>query len=175
MAKIIRNNQYDLYSKSAACQWRLQKLQDNIGDDKVKAGYHLFVEAANAKPGEDKPPIHYDWDNKVSLKISLTDLGVFLNGFRLGFDPAKNGGKEFELFHDPGKGSSTSGEKTKSMGIRKGQQYGYQVYFRQTEKKAGQEDKKTSIMVPVRDSDMMVLKLLLERAVVMLAGFNGEE
>lgn len=175
MAKVIRNNQYDLYSKSAACQFRLQKLEDAIGEDKSKVAYHLFVEAANAKAGEDKPPIHYDWDNKVSLKISLTDLGVFLNGFRLGFDPAKNGGKDFELFHDPGKGGSTSGQKVKTMGMRKGQQYGYQVYFRQTEKVSGQEDKKVSIMVPVRDSDMMVLKLLLERSVVMLAGFHGEE
>lgn len=174
MANIIKNRQFDLYSKSAACQFKLQKLSDAIGEGKSKEAYHLFVDASNAKPGETHPPIHYDWENKISLRLSLTDLGVFLNGFRLGFDTTKNGDKDFELFHDPGKGSDTNGQKTKVMGIRKGAQYGYQVYFRQKEKKNG-EEKTTSVMVPIRDGDMAVLRILLERAVVMLAGFHGED
>jgi hypothetical protein len=174
MANIIKNRQFDLYSKSAACQFKLQKIADPIDEGKTKEAYHVFVDASNAKPGEDKPPIHYDWNNKISLRLSLTDIGVFLNGIRLGFDVAKNGGKEFELFHDPGKGSATNGQKTKVMGIRKGQQYGYQIYFRQKEKVNG-EDKSTNVAVPIRDSDMAVLRVLLERAVIMLAGFHGED
>lgn len=174
MANIIKNKQFDIYGKSAACQFKLQKLSDDIGEGRTKEAYHLFVDASAAKPGEDKPPIHYDWENKISLRLSLTDLGVFLNGFRQAFDITKNGGKEFELFHDPGKGSATTGQKTKVMGIRKGKEYGYQIYFRQKEKITG-EDKSISVMVPVRDGDMAVLSLLMQRAVVMLAGFHGED
>jgi hypothetical protein len=164
MSTILRNKEYALYSKGSAAQFKLRKLVDKIDENKSEENYWLFVEAANVLPGQRK----FDWENKCNIRLGLADLGIFLNGFRTGF----KGDKKCEIFHDPGKGSATEGFETKAMAIQPGASYGYQLVFRYNKKAdAKGPEKKVNVAVPVSDEQMVILKILLERSVVMLAGF----
>lgn len=167
MSTIIRNKQFALYTKGAAAQFKMTKMYDDIGDDKKMEAWFLFVDAAKVLSETGGQSVrNYDWKNKVTIRLGIPDIGMFLNAIRLGCDPEKNGGKKFEIYHDPGKGSANEGKVAKAMGLQKGQSYGYMINFR--EKKG---DQTNSFAVPITDEQLIIFKLLLERAAILITGF----
>jgi hypothetical protein len=168
MADIIRNKEYRVFSKSACAQFKLRKIKDDLGGGKSIENYWLFVDAANSKGTGDKT---FDWENKVTVRLGLTDVATLLLGFRNSF----KGEKKTELYHDPGKGSNTEGQEVKVMGIVPGEKYGHMLYFRYTKKAKGTDpEKKINVTVSLTDEQMIILKLLFERSVIMLTGFYDE-
>jgi len=184
MANLIKNRQFPLYTKAGAAQFKLQKLRDYTCDHKTEKdhtpeckyteGWWLFVDAAKAKPGQDR---QYDWEKKIVLRLGLADIGVFLNGFRMGFrgkDPRHLGEDlKFNIYHDPNKGSATEGQTAKGMSIVPGKDYGFIMNFNQVMKVGGVVDKR-DVMVSVTDEQMTILRVLMEQAVIMIAGFYDE-
>lgn len=182
MANLIKNRQYPLYTKAGAAQFKLQKIRDymcdhrsdnlHTADCKYTEGWWLFVDAAKAKPGQDR---QYDWDKKIVLRLGLPDIGVFLNGFRVGFR-GKNPRKpeedlKFNIYHDPNKGGQGEGQTSKGMSITPGAQYGYIINFTQSIKGSGADAEKRDVMVSVTDEQMVILRVLLEQAAILIAGF----
>lgn len=170
--KIVKNRQFNLYMKSAAAQFKLVQFTDKVDEERSELNYYVLVDAAKAIEGKDKA---YDWKNKVVIRLGVTDMGVFLNGMRVGFDPAKNvnfkgEAKPFEIFHDRGKGTATEGQHTTAMSIAKGQSYGYMLSFRMKD-----NGTTLSFAVPLGDEQLVVLKLLFEEAVKLMAGFYASE
>lgn len=183
MANLVKNRQYPLYTKSGAAQFKLQKIRDfqcnhrndseHTAECKYSEGWWLFVDAAKAKPNADR---QYDWDKKIVLRLSLPDLGVFLNGFRTGFkgtNPKNGEPLKFNIYHDPNKGTSSEGMTSKGMSITPGAQYGYLLNFSQSMRN-GAEAEKRDVMVPVTDEQMIILRILFEQAVTLIAGFYDD-
>ncbi len=173
-AVVVKTRQYNLYTKSAAAQFRMSKMRDIIKRDPVVAeeGWHLFVEAAKATGVEAKP---YDWANKIVLHLSPADLGTFLWGFKTNFTHTDHRGKptKFEIYHDPGKGGATEGQRVKSMGFEKGKEYGYMLNFRGTTK-VDNAPVTQSFTVPVKEDQLCVLRILFEEAVKLVTGFHED-
>jgi len=169
---IVKNRQFNLYMKSAAAQFKLVQFTDKVDDKRSELNYYVLVDAAKAIEGKEKA---YDWKNKIVLRLGVTDMGVFLNGMRIGFDGAKELNfkgepKTFEIFHDRGKGGPTEGQHTTAMSISKGQSYGYMMSFRMKENGVS-----TSFSVPLGNEQLVILKLLFEEAVKLMCGFYASE
>jgi hypothetical protein len=185
MANLIKNRQFPLYTKTGAAQFKLQKIRDymcdhrndgqHTADCKYTEGWWLFVDAAKAKDGSDR---QYDWDKKIVLRLGLPDIGVFLNGFRMGFkgvNPRKpTEPMEFKIYHDPNKGSAGEGQISKGMSIAPGSSYGFIFNFNQSMKGSSGEPEKRNVMVSVTDEQMIVLRVLLEQAACLIAGFYDD-
>jgi hypothetical protein len=172
--QIIKNRQFALYTKGAAAQFKMAKINDKIDATKAMQGWHLFVDAAKVLPGaEGSNNRSYDWKNKITMRLSIPDLGVFLNGIRTKFDPGTDTAKpkEYKIFHDPFKGGERSGQVAKSMSISRGQSYGYMMNFRQT--KDGQTN---SFAVPLTDEQLVIMNILFTQATILVAGWveDGE-
>jgi|GEM_PF-4443581 hypothetical protein len=181
MANLIKNRQFPLYTKAGAAQFKLQKIRDymcdhrsdnlHTADCKYTEGWWLFVDAAKAKTGADR---QYDWDKKIVLRLGLPDIGVFLNGFRVGFrgkNPRRPDEElKFNIYHDPNKGGAGEGQTSKGMSITPGKEYGYIINFNQSIRN-GSETEKRDVMVSVTDEQMVILRVLLEQATILIAGF----
>jgi len=170
--QIIKSRQYALYTKGAAVQFNMAKLNDKLADDKVMQGWHLFVDASKALPGTGSGNNSYDWKNKITYKLGLPDIGMILNGIRLKFDatPGIDGKpKEYKLYHDPGKGGPNEGKVSKSLSIVRGQTYGYMINFGQ---KNG--DVKTNFSLPINDEQLILLDILLRESVKLITGFYDD-
>lgn len=185
MANLIKNRQFPLYTRTGAAQFKLQKIRDyqcdhrsdnlHTPDCKYSEGWWLFVDAAKAKEGQDR---QYDWDKKIVLRLGLPDIGVFLNGFRMGFrgknpkDPSKD--LEFKIYHDPNKGGSGEGQISKGMSIVPGKDYGFILNFNQSMRSASGEPERRNVMVSVTDEQMIILRVLMEQATCLIAGFYDD-
>jgi hypothetical protein len=178
--KVIPKRQYELYGTNGAVQFHLSKSRDDESSDKYTLEtWDLFIEAAKVLPNNPK---HYDWSKgkKIQMAIGLTDLGILLNGFRTGFkgvDPKtiteqepKGQPYKYELYHDPGKGTASEGAVVRRLSIAPGQRYGYKLSISQAIKNNGTVER-VDVEIPLDDKQMCVLKVLLERAVVMIAGW----
>ncbi len=118
---------------------------------------HLMVEMANAAEKSDGPgPVSYDWTNKVSMKLSDTDIQQLLAGFE---------GKECRIVHDPNKarGKDGDGSLPKSfLQFGRGERFGYFMTMSRGEKKT---------KCPISDTDAATFRLLLSRALVKIYGW----
>jgi len=111
----------------------------------------VFVDAAKQKANEQV----FDWQNKLSFKLSTTDMAKLLVVLR-GKLPS------LELFHDPGKGSYASSADTKNstLSLSKGER-GYYLKL-STQKKTGEV---TAINIGISEDEAIVLQLLMEEAI----------
>lgn len=109
----------------------------------------VFVEITSAKA-----PDVYDWDNKIIMALSVTDLSKLLLTLRTGV--------ECKLFHDPGAGSEKMGAIKKTFNVQspKGIENGCMIYATMTN---GTDNRKHT--VPLSSDECCALGLLVAAAV----------
>jgi hypothetical protein len=109
----------------------------------------VFMEATSAK---DKNV--YDWDKKVIMALSVTDMGKLMLTLATG--------DECKIMHDPGAKSESAGAIKKWLMVSspKGTKNGVMISISQ--KAAGDERRHT---IPLSGDEVMVLKTLLQAAV----------
>lgn len=130
--------------KGAAAQFKLTVPKDSV-----------FVEAANqdsSSPDAKK----FLWDDKVNIKLGMTDLEKLIYG--LG---TKN---DIELFHQ-----STSGTSTVKLKNQADSKYGG-FYITLTSKAKDGDLKKVGL--PISDSEAVGLRLALQAAFVKILGWE---
>jgi len=134
--------------------------KDSSGDSifaegwKLKDGWKIregavFLEITSAK---DKNV--YDWENKIILALSVTDMGKVVMGLLTG--------EECKIMHDPGAKSESQGAVKKYLTITSPKGPAVGVVFSATQTSGG--DKRTHT-VPMTGDEVIVLKNLLERAI----------
>jgi hypothetical protein len=109
----------------------------------------IFVEITSASA-----PDVYDWNNKIIMALSVTDLSKLLLTLRTG--------NECKLFHDPGAGSEKMGaiKKTFNVSSPKGIENGCMVRATMSDG----TDTKTHT-VPLSADEVMALAVLVQAAI----------
>lgn len=112
----------------------------------------IFLEITSAKA-----PDVYDWDNKITMALSINDMGKILVALRTG--------SALELLHDPGAGSESKGKIRKYLNISspKGIENGCILNASETNSMTEQAPKKH--MVPMTLDEVTVLATLLQAAI----------
>lgn len=119
----------------------------------------LFMEISSATG-----PNQYDWDNKIIVAFSITDMSKLLTVL-------EGGSQEAELMHDPGAKTSSQGKVQKYVkvaspgGIR---DKGCLVSVRQSE--SGGESK--SHMVPLDPAETKLLAICIRAAIPLSLAWN---
>jgi hypothetical protein len=140
-----------------------QKSFNNLDSD----GHSIFEDAGGLKEGwkeregvifmdiaSTKDKNVYDWDNKITMALSLIDIGKVL--FTLAT------GKESSIMHDPGAKSESQGAVKKYLSVSSPNGTSEGVFFRCSQQAAGQTKKHE---VPISGDEVMVLRQLLQSAV----------
>lgn len=136
------------------------KLKDFTGaeaygeDHKLKEGWKQREGCVFLEITSTKEPNVYDWENKVTVALSVTDLGKVLNGLITG--------NEVKIMHDPGAKSDSAGAIQKHVNISSpnGTSEGCLVAVSQV---SGQQSKRH--MVPLNGDELLVLRCLIQTAV----------
>lgn len=117
----------------------------------------VFLEVTSAK---DKNI--YDWDKKVTIALSVTDLSKLLYGFRTGCSDGSGNPSEVKLLHDPGAKTETSGKIQKHLTLSspKGATAGFMLNLAEF---GGQE--KLLHTVPLLPEEALVLSTLFQAAI----------
>ena len=173
----MRPLQYSVYKgmtgKWGAIQLNLQPPHFYSGKTKDYTGYEamengslrdgwklregtIFMEITSTK---DKNV--YDWDNKIVLALSVTDVGKILHSLYTG--------KECSIMHDPGAKSQSQGLVKKNLNLAspKGTANGCMV--RASHTAAGQTK---SHQVPLSGDELIIMKELLASAVPQMLKWN---
>jgi hypothetical protein len=116
----------------------------------------IFMDITNAS---DKNV--YDWDNKIVLALSVTDLGKMLHSFYTG--------EECNILHDPNAKSASQGKIKKNLRLSspKGTSQGSMIRVSQTG--VGQTK---SYQVPLSGDELIVMKELLTAAIPQMLKWN---
>jgi len=114
----------------------------------------IFLDTA-ATVSKDK----YDWDNKISLSLSITDVSKLLHGIRYN--------KETKLYHDPGAKSDKQGLVGKTILMKPNEDGGAVngCMFSFFESNKNTPDIKKSVMVPLTGDEVAALFSLLEQVI----------
>ena len=110
----------------------------------------VFIEAAPQAGGQA-----FDWNNKIVMKLDVTDVGKLLSVLNGAATQAK-------LYHDPAKREGYAGQaRNNTIDFSRGGQYGYAVRVSQqtTDKNV------RSVLIMLSDDEAQVLRVLLEKAV----------
>lgn len=171
----MRTLQYAVYKgksgKFGAAQWNLQNPHYYCNACKVKnftseshppttnpkgcSGEMILREGAVfLEITSTKAPDVYDWENKIVMALSVTDLGKLLITLRTG--------NELKLLHDPGAGSDKKGQVRKNLYVSspKGIENGCMITASQTD---GTAEKKH--VVPLSYDEVCVLGSLISTAI----------
>jgi len=124
------------------------------GRPRPKEGWKLKEGAIFLDITSAKSPNEYDWSNKITIALSINDMGKIL--FTLVT------GKECKLIHDPGAKTETAGAVKKFLNISspKGTTEGVII---NASVQAGGE--KRSHSVPLSGEEVLVLRTLLQQAI----------
>ena len=156
--------QFKIHNRTGSVQFTLtpayfagETFATKGGEIRLLKKGHLMVEMANATGKTDsRGNIQYDWANKVSMKLSDTDVQNILAALK---------GATCKIVHDPNKarGDDSDGSLPKSvLQLNKGERFGYFMTMSRGDKKA---------KCPINDSDAATFRLLLSRAVVRIYGW----
>lgn len=118
----------------------------------------VFVQAAPAVG-----PNEYDWDQKITIALNLSDIATILNTFRA---PPKPGDDGMKLYHDKGKGTNTEGQFITTMSIQRGNRGGFSFALGRTE-----NGNNRFVRIPVSDGEAIEIRILLEQAVKKILGW----
>ena len=113
----------------------------------------VFLQAASATG-----PNVYDWDNKITMALNLSDIAIILNTFRT---PPKSGEDGLRIYHDKFKGSEREGQVVTSLSIQRGSQNGW--FFNIWRKENGQD---RQVRMPISDGEAIEIRNLLERGII---------
>jgi threonine synthase len=130
-------------------QLQVQLKRPSVSDSNEIIRGCMFFEIANAKEGTDR----MDWDNKINMKIGVSDIGKILAGLK--------GRKEIKIYHENSRGNS-------ALNIAEGQQPG--TYGFKFSKKEGEDLK--SAMIYLNAEDMNVFLILLESGLPQMLGWS---
>jgi len=103
----------------------------------------------------------YDWENKIAISLSSTDIGKILHCMYTG--------QECKIMHDPGAKTQSQGLVRKNLQITspKGTANGCMIRVSQT---AGGQRKDHS--VPLSGDELIVMKELLQASIPFVLGWN---
>ncbi len=127
------------------------ELRECCGKVSVREGA-VFVDITSTK---DKNV--YDWENKITVALSINDLGKILYGLR-----TAKVGTEVKLMHDPGAKTAASGKIQKHIVFSspKGPAVGFMLNVSQV---TGQE--RRAHMVPLSPDEVLVVARLFDTAI----------
>lgn len=172
--KLVKNRQWEIYGSKGAIQLKLAWTEyDDKKKDDIKHGeYVVFLEAANVLDPATKKG---DWGNKISMALSIPDLGFLLQGIKHDFTQTDRFGKpiNFQLYHDRYKGTAQEGQLVTTAGIAKGKEYGY-TFTVSKKSKDGGEARTQNVMVPLTEWQLIVLTELFKNAIVLEGGFYND-
>lgn len=134
------------HKRSSQLQVHLKKPYVKEGDE-ISRGC-LFFEIANAVEGSDR----MDWDNKINMKIGVSDIGKILAGLK--------SGQDIKIYHENAQGNS-------ALNIASGQQPG--TYSFSFSKKVGSDLKRSQIYLNAED--MNVIMILLQSGLPLMLGW----
>jgi len=117
----------------------------------------IFIDVSK-QIGEQK----FDWQNKITMKLSITDIAKMLAVLTGKTKGAK-------LYHDPSKGQYESSKDTRNtvLEFNKGVQFGFNLRASQQSTQGALD----SINVPVSDDEAEVIRVLLEAAIKRIYGW----
>lgn len=110
-----------------------------------KCGFFEF-----AKQKEEKK---FDWENKITLKLSTGELSKILAFYR-------EKKEELSLFHDPAKGQYVSDTKNTILKLNKSS-FGYSFRVNQQEK----DNTVNSISINLTDDEMCIMEIFCTNAI----------
>jgi hypothetical protein len=172
--RLVKNRQWAIYGTKGAIQLKLAWTEyDDKRKDDIKHGeYVVFLEAATVLDPTTKKG---DWENKISMALSISDLGLFLQGIKHDFVQNDRHGKPiaFMLWHDRHKGTSQEGQLVTTATLAKGKEYGY-VFTITKKSKEGAEARSQNVMVPLSEWQLIVLEELFKAAIVLEGGFYND-
>ena len=151
--------QYAIYKGKGG---RLGALQFNLipwnkdrkrGDKPSPSGF-VLLEGARTVGEED-----YDWANKISFALNENDIGQFIVGISKGC----------RIFHKYG-----NSVKTLELQLGNVTDAGLPTWKLYLNEQPDGGEKKT-VFVPIASNEMAVLKKLLEEALPLMRGWDGEE
>jgi len=130
-------------------------LQFDLGYPTEQKKGAVFVNACSATG-----PNVYDWENKIVLALGVTDIGKILH-FMVSAAPGGN----LSLVHDPNMKGNQQGKVVKTMQFytKDGVLGGMMVTV-----SSKQENKTVSHKIPMSGDEVIILKNLLESAIVPL-------
>ena len=134
------------HKKAAQMQVHLKKPSFKDGESVRGA---MFFEIAKAIDNSDK----MDWDNKITMKIGVADIGKILAGLK--------SGQDIKIYHQNSQGSS-------ALNIVGGQQPG--TYAFQYSKKVADDLK--NAMIYLNAEDMNVFMLLIQAGMTSMLGWS---
>jgi len=129
-------------------------------DPKLAPRYgHVMLEITSASA-----PGVYDWDNKIRFALGIDDVGKIVMFLRTAKEH-----DELSLFHDPGKGSSSESQVTKSLSLSspKGLREGCLLKVTQNSK----DKDPISHLVPLTGVEAMTLQIAMSSAIPKIIGW----
>ncbi len=117
----------------------------------------IFIDVSK-QIGEQK----FDWEHKITMKLSITDIGKMLSVLTGSTKSAK-------LYHDPSKGQYESSKDTRNtvLEFSKGISFGYSLKASEQ----GTNGSVQSVLVPISEDEGEVVRVLLEAAIRRIYGW----
>lgn len=123
------------------------------GRTKLREGWNMREGAVFIEVTSAVGPNQYNWEQKVTMALSIDDMGKILTAIALN--------KKLELQHDPGAGKETARLKLKTLTLDfPDPEQGCMLYCSQT---AGGE--RVNHVIPVSRNEIVVIRTLLTAAI----------
>jgi hypothetical protein len=160
----VQYPQFKVHNRTGSVKFSLKPAYFNgetyetqIGEFRVMNRGHLMVEMANAKgKTNDCGYTLYDWEGKVSMKMSCVAIQQIQAGLQ---------GVDCTIVHDPNKAIADgrpANLPNSRFVVSKGERFGYFMAMSRGDNK---------VKCPVGDNDAAILHLLLSRAQVRIYGW----
>jgi hypothetical protein len=106
----------------------------------------------------------YNWEQKITFACGISDIAKMLEATVGSFPKDKEGIQQdyVDIFHDTHAGTENKGQLTKSLRISKDKE-GRGLFFNLSQKENGTS---RNVNVPISNGELLIMKALLERAVV---------
>ncbi|RLC02735.1 MAG: hypothetical protein DRH90_13125 [Deltaproteobacteria bacterium] len=137
--------------KFGAVRFSLKKAYTDRRGESSKEEGCVFLDTANPKVSS------YDWVNKITVKLDLSDIGKIIHAFRSRVASEKG----VNIYHDKGKGTTKEGQEIKTINIyRSPEMDNFLLTIK--ENKFGKEQ---VVKTPISPAEALVIVELLQTAI----------